>query len=364
MKQTPFHACHVRAGGRLVDFAGWHMPVQYASILDEVRRVRTGCGLYDLSHMGRVRIEGKDRIAAADRIFTNHVAKLKVGDIRYSLICNEQGNAIDDVLIYGESDAVFVVVNASNTDRDLAHMRELVKGHDARIVDLTEELAMCALQGPLSEKLLARSVVEKEALASLGYYKLMRGTVLGMQDVRISRTGYTGEDGFELYFPRQEAERVWDALLASGGSDLMPCGLGSRDTLRLEAGMPLYGHELGEEINPLEAGLDWAVKFAADKPFVGRAALERIKAAGPQRKLVGLIAEGKRIPRQGYAVRHGGADVGFVCSGTYSPTLDKNLATAYVPAALADGETSFEIDLRGTAIAARQTPLPFYKRQS
>lgn len=364
MKQTPFHACHERAGARLVDFAGWHMPVQYSSILEEAKQVRASCGLYDLSHMGRVRIEGRDRVQAADRIFTNHIAKLKVGDIRYSLICNEQGGVIDDVLVYGEDDAVLIVVNASNTDRDLEHMRGLLKGLQAEIVDLTEEVAMAALQGPLSQQLLMPHVLEREALSKLGYYKLMRGTVLGMRDVRISRTGYTGEDGFELYFPRAEAERVWDTLLAAGGDALKACGLGSRDTLRLEAGMPLYGHELSEDINPLEANLGWAVKFAADKPFVGRAALERIQAEGVQRKLVGLIAEGKRIPRQGYAVRHSGQDVGFVCSGTYSPTLDTNVATAYVPASLADGLTTFDIDVRGTAIPARQTPLPFYKRKS
>jgi aminomethyltransferase len=341
------------------------MPVQYASILEEARTVRSAVGLFDLSHMGRVRVVGPERVRAVNRFCTNNAAMLEVGDIRYSLVCNERGGVIDDVLIYGEEDGIFIVVNAANCERDLAHFRAAAAAFDAEVLDLTDELAMLALQGPASEAVLCRCTDDPGAIRDLGYYKITRARVLDMPAVRVSRTGYTGEDGFELYFPPAEAERVWKALLERGAAEgLRPCGLGARDTLRLEAGMALYGHELTEDINPLEAGLKWAVKFAKGKDFIGRPALEQVKAAGPARQLVGLVGEGKRIPRHGYKVKREGAEVGFVCSGAFSPTLGKNIATAYVPAALAAGASDLAIDIRGRDEPVTLVPLPFYKRET
>ncbi|HKE01879.1 MAG TPA: glycine cleavage system aminomethyltransferase GcvT [Planctomycetota bacterium] len=360
-KRTALADEHVRLGAKMVPFGGWWMPIQYGPILDEVRRVRTRCGLFDLSHMGRVRITGKDRERFVDRVVTNHVAAMKPGDIRYSLLCHESGGTIDDLLVYKFEDAVYLVINASNSPKDLAHLRAQTRGFDVHIDDLTESWQMLALQGPESQAILSK--LTSIPLASIGYYKHRGGGVLGIADAWVSRTGYTGEDGFEVYVPRAETLRVWRALLEAGEPHgLAPIGLGARDTLRLEAGMPLYGHELADDINPLEAGLAFAVKFADGKDFIGRRALERARDTAC-RQLVGLRAETKRVPRQGYNVHAPGGDaIGFVCSGTPSPTLGASIGTAYVACPHAEPGTRLEIDFRGTREPAVVVPLPFYKR--
>lgn len=363
MKRTALAAVHERHGAKMVNFGGWYMPIQYGAILDEVRTVRTKCGLFDLSHMGRVRITGKDRERFVDRIATNHVAAMKPGDIRYSLFCHEHGGTIDDLLIYKYEDAVYLVINAGNTPKDMAHIRAHAKGFDVQIEDLTETWQMLALQGPQSQAILSN--LTKIPLAEVKYYKHRAGSggVNGVENGWVSRTGYTGEDGFEVYVPRAETERLWNALLEAGKPHgLTPIGLGARDTLRLEAGMPLYGHELADDINPIEAGLDFGVKFAEGKDFLGRKALERAKE-NKCRQLVGLRAETKRVPRQGYNVHiPGGAAIGFICSGTPSPTVGASIGTAYVACEQAAVGTRLEIDMRGSRETAVVVPLPFYKR--
>ncbi len=363
IRRTALAAVHERLGAKMVDFGGWWMPIQYGPILEEVRTVRAKCGLFDLSHMGRVRITGKDRERYVDRIATNHVAAMKPGDIRYSLFCHENGGTIDDLLVYKFEDAVYLVINAGNTPKDLAHMRRHAQGFDVQLDDLTESWQMLALQGPASLAILSK--LTKIPLSEVKYYKHRAGSggVNGVAEAWISRTGYTGEDGFEVYVPRDRAEALWSALLEAGKEHgLAPIGLGARDTLRLEAGMPLYGHELADDVNPVEAGLLFGVKFAEGKDFIGRAALERAKQ-NLCRQLVGLRAESKRVPRQGYNVHlPGGAAIGFVCSGSPSPTLGANIGTAYVSCDHAAPGTKLEIDVRGSREPAVIVPLPFYQR--
>ncbi len=346
----------------MVEFGGWHMPVQYGPILDEVRAVRERTGLFDLCHMGRVRIVGPDAVALVDRVATCFCAAIPVGGIRYGLLCREDGNPIDDVLVYRGADEVFVVVNASNTEVDLAWMREHARGQAVEVQDQTDELAMLALQGPASATVLAKLVSDLE-LTKLGYYKFGFGTVCGMRGVRVSRTGYTGEDGFEIYFPVDQSERVWNELLEAGAPEgLTPIGLGARDTLRLEAGMPLYGHEIDLEHNPIEAGLSFGVSFKPEKgAWIGREALENVRKS-PRRSLVGIVSDGPRVPRQGYELYQGERRVGEVCSGAVSPTLSKNIGTAYLPLDLARPGTRVEMDLRGKRQPCEVVSLPFYSR--
>jgi aminomethyltransferase len=362
MKHTPLHDRHERLGARMVEFGGWHMPVQYGPILDEVTRVRTQCGLFDLSHMGRVRVTGRQRVEYLDRLATNHVAKIPQGAIRYALFCRADGNPIDDLLVYQGADEVFLVVNASNAEADLAWMREHARGFEVVIQDQTDELAMIAVQGQRS-----REVMEQIAsgidMGKLGYYKFGFGTVCGIRGMRISRTGYTGELGYELYVPRAEVGRVWDEVLAAGAPfGLAPIGLGARDTLRLEAGMPLYGHEIDAQHNPIEAGLAFGVSFAPEKgDWIGRGALEAVQRA-PRRRLVGITTPGPRVPRQGHELWVAGAKAGYVVSGSVSPTLGTNIATAYVPLALGEPGTAVELDIKGKRQECTFCALPFFSR--
>jgi aminomethyltransferase len=347
MKPTPFLDIHRRLGGQVVDFAGYAMPVRYKDIGTEHHAVRKKAGLFDLCHMGRVRFKGKDATTLAQRVQTQNVAKQPVGRTRYALLCAPDGGVIDDVLVSREEDGYLFVVNASNRDADLAWFDENKKGLDVAIVDDSERLAMLAVQGPEAVAVLARFGLS--GAKDVGYYKFATFPhALG--PILVSRTGYTGEDGFELLFDATRSEAAWNALVDAGApSDLIPCGLGCRDTLRLEAGMPLYGHELDRSINPFEAGLDFGVSL--DNPSVALPALSKIKAEGPKRRLVGLSPEGPRIPRQGCDVFFGDERVGVVCSGTLSPTLGKNIATALIRADAATRET-FAVDIRG----------PFYVR--
>ena len=346
----------------MVEFAGWRMPVQYGPILEEVRAVRSAAGLFDLGHMGRVRIEGADAVPLADRLVTNDVAAMRPGEARYALLCNPAGGVIDDVLLYREPDSLFVVVNAGNRERDVGWMKEHASGRKSSVTDLSADLAMIAIQGASSEAIL--QPLTGLDLRGLRYYRCARGTVLGLTGVLVARTGYTGEDGFEIFPPAREAERAWGALLEAGKErGLRPIGLGARDTLRLEAGMPLYGHEIDETTNPIEAGLSFAVKFTPGKDFIGRAPLEALAAQGPARKLVGFRTASKRIPRQGYPILDGEEKVGTVCSGTMSPTLGANIGTGYVPASKAAPGTPLAVEIHGERHAIETVPLPFYSRK-
>jgi aminomethyltransferase len=361
MLSTALESIHQGLGARMVPFGGWNMPVQYRGILDEARTVRHKAGLFDLGHMGRVKVTGRQAEAFLQRLQTNDVAAIPPGRIRYAMILDERGLTQDDILVYRNprNDGFFVVINAGNTARDLGIMRAVASGFDVKVEDCTASLGMIAIQGPLSEQITQRFT--KGDLKSLKYYAWMETEVCGVP-MTLSRTGYTGEDGFEVYVPSGLEKKVWDAFMEFGTPvGMTAIGLGARDTLRHEAGMPLYGHEIDETTNPIEAGLDWAVKMNHD--FVGRAALEQVQAkGGTGRKLVGLTSSSKRCPRQGYPLVHGGQQVGHVCSGNISPTLDTNIATAYVRSDLAVPGTHLEFLVRDKAEPAVVAALPFYKR--
>jgi len=362
MKQTALHDVHAALGAKLIEFGGWHMPVQYGAILDEARCVRTTAGLFDLGHMGRVHVRGKDHLRFLDRVCTNFVAKIPVGAIRYSLFCKPDGNPIDDLLVYREADAVYLVVNASNTPVDLAWLREHAHGFEVEIDDQSDATGMLALQGQRSTEVLQPLVTGCD-LTQIGYYKFGFGTVCGIPNTRISRTGYTGELGYELYLDNQHVVRVWQAILAAGaGADVRPIGLGARDILRLEAGMPLYGHEIDATHNPIEAGLDFGVSFKDEKgDWIGREALLAVRSA-PHKKLVGISTDGPRVPRQGARLFSGATDVGYVCSGAVSPTLGTNIASAYVALDRGAVGTSLEVDFKGKRQPCTVRELPFFSR--
>lgn len=363
LRETTLHDVHAAAGAKLVEFGGWHMPVQYGPILEEVRQVRERCGLFDLGHMGRFRLTGPDAVALVDKVATCFCAKIPIDSIRYGLLCKPDGNPIDDILVYRGTDDVFMVVNAGNAERDLAWITEHAQGMDVQIENQTDSLAMLALQGQHSVDVLQR-IVRDIDVGSIGYYKSGFGTLLDMPNVRISRTGYTGEDGFEFYFPAERGPDVWNALLEHAQEgELAPIGLGARDTLRLEAGMPLYGHEIDEEHNPIEAGLNFGISFKEEKgDWIGRSALAAVKE-NPSRKLVGLTTDGKRVPREGYPLYNEGTLVGAVCSGAVSPTVGTNIGSAYLPLELAQAGQRVELDIRGKRQECTVTELPFYSRK-
>jgi aminomethyltransferase len=361
MQATALESTHVALGARMVPFGGWNMPVQYRAILDEARTVRSKAGLFDLGHMGRVKVHGPQAEAFLQRLQTNDAAAIPPGRIRYAMILNDQGITQDDILVYRnpKNDGFFVVINAGNTARDLGIMRDVSKHFDVIVDDCTSKLGMIAIQGPLSQQITQQLC--KGDLATLKYYAWMDTTVCGIP-MTLSRTGYTGEDGFEVYVPAGNEKKVWDAFMAAGSKEgLTAVGLGARDTLRHEAGMPLYGHEIDETTNPIEAGLDWAVKMNHD--FVGKPALEKLLATGGSgRKLVGLLSSSKRCPRQGYPIVHGGTQVGHVCSGNISPTLDTNIATAYVRHEFTAPGTQLQFVVRDKPEPCTVATLPFYKR--
>jgi len=366
--RTPLYAWHLAQGARLVEFGGWLMPVQYSTIAAEHQAVRQHVGLFDISHMGRLAFEGPDVLAWLNRVTTNDAARLEPGQIQYSLIVAEDGGVLDDILVYrladgagafgGDRTRYAVVCNASNRIRVIAQLEQHRGSLDATLRDLTFETTMIAVQGP--DSLAVMSKASDASLAQLRYYHSFNSSAFGTV-VTISRTGYTGEDGFELVAPREFAERAWATLLDAGRDfAIQPCGLGARDTLRLEAAMPLYCHELSENVNPYAAGLGWAVKLNKGD-FVGRAALRVLKNR-PGQTRVGLVLEGKRIARQGYDVKRNGQTIGAVTSGTFSPTLEKSLAMALVNPSAAIPGTRLEVDVRGHAEPAVVAALPFYKK--
>ena len=359
--KTPLYDWHHTHGGRLVEFGGWSMPVQYSTITDEHRAVRDRVGLFDISHMGRLDFQGPDVAAWLDRATTNRVSRLESGKIQYSLMVDEHGGVIDDILVYRLPVGKYsVVCNASNRPKVVAQLKKVGEPFDATLHDQTTTTAMIAVQGPAALAVAQRHL--DVPLTDIPYYGCATGTMLG-EPTLVSRTGYTGEDGFELILPAAKAEAAWDALMDAGRIfGLQPCGLGARDTLRFEAAMPLYGHEMDETVHPYAAGLSWAVKLDKGE-FVGRDALRKFKKT-PGRSRVGLALDGKRIARQGYPVLAGiGGDVvGTVTSGTFSPTLNRSLAMALVKTEFAAFDTPLIIDIRGNAEPARVVPLPFYRR--
>lgn len=358
--KTPLYEMHVKYGGKIVPFAGYLLPVQYKSgVIAEHMAVRCGCGLFDVSHMGEITCIGRDAAANLNHLLTNDYTTMYDGQARYSPMCNENGGVVDDLIVYKvKDDHYFIVVNAANKDKDFAWMKEHAFG-DAVFTDISAQAAQIALQGPKAEAIL-RKLVPAEDIPQKYYSALFHKTVGGM-DCVISRTGYTGEDGFEFYLAAEEAPKLWELLLGAGLDEgLIPCGLGARDTLRLEAAMPLYGHEMDDEITPLEAGLGMFVKM--NKPdFIGKAALE--EKGAPQRKRVGLKVTGRGIVREHATVYAGDTEIGITTSGTHCPYLKAPVAMALIDAGHAAVGTSVDVDVRGRRIAAQVVKLPFYKRK-
>ena len=363
LKHTPLHAEHVRAGGKMVEFAGYEMPIQYPTgIVAEHRAVRTNAGLFDLSHMGEFFFTGDAAGAAIDRLVSSDIAGLAVGQARYGLLTNEKGTIVDDVIVYRLADHEYLmVVNAANVGKDLAHVRTHLPA-GVGVDDRSDETALIAIQGPRAATILSSVTdleVREQSIESLPPFGVTRARVAGSRAI-VARTGYTGEDGFEVFVDNDRAAQVWSRLLAAGGSTgIIPIGLGARDTLRLEARFSLYGNDIDETTGPIEAGLGWTTKL--DKEFVGRDVIAAAKQQGPARRIVGLEVTGG-VARQGHEVTKDGAVVGQVTSGTFGPTVQKNIALAYVPTALTKVGTDLAVRIRDHDIPAKVVKTPFYKR--
>lgn len=358
MKRTPLYAAHQALGARFVDFGGWEMPVQYTSIIDEHQAVRQRAGLFDVSHMGEIELRGPQAIEVCQELTVNDLGRLRDGQAQYSLLCLPSGGVVDDIIVHRMSgERVLLCVNASNTERDYTWIVEHCGG--AEVIDRSAEYAQLAVQGPRATEIVTG--LTALPLSAIPPFAFAEGRVAGRAAL-VAHTGYTGEDGWEIYCAADDATTLWNAILDAGAPfGIAPAGLGARDTLRLERALPLYGHELTADTTPLEARLGWVVRF--DKPrFIGREALLRQRGAGLARRLVGLAMTEPGIPRQGYAIVHDGQVVGAITSGTKSPTLGKAIGLGYVAGTLEKVGTKLGVDIRGRIVGAEVVPLPFYKR--
>jgi len=361
MKTTPFHQKHIAAGGRMVEFAGYEMPLQFKGIIPEHQRVRTTVGVFDVSHMGRIEVRGSDALAYVNRMTTNDAAALSVNQAQYSVLCYPDGGIVDDLVVYRLADHYLLVVNGANTAKDYAWLSEHRFG-DVVLENVTEALAQLAIQGPKAEAVLQPLCATD--LGKIAFYWAAPTELAGVPAL-ISRTGYTGEDGFELYFPAEHAFRIWDAVMAAGKEyAIEPIGLGARDTLRLEMKYCLYGNDIDPTTNPIEAGLGFVVKL--DKPggFIGADVLKKVAAERPSRRLVCLKMQDRSIPRPHYDIYAEGKRVGHVTSGTISPSLGKGIALGYVHHDSAKTGTTLAIDIRGQLAPAVVVKPPFYKHGS
>ena len=359
-RRPPLYDAHVRHGGKLVEFAGWELPVQYEGVIAEHKAVREVAGLFDVSHMGEVFFEGPGALEACNELVTNDLNKVADGQAMYAGLLTEDGTFVDDVICYRFSaEKILVCVNASNADKDFAWMKAHAKPGPA-VRNESDGWAQLAVQGPKAVGIVQK--LAKTDLSAIAFFHFAEVELDG-KPVIAARTGYTGEDGFELFCRPADAEALWEAILAAGKAEgIVPCGLGARDSLRLEAKLALYGNDIDDEHTPLEAGLGWIVKF--DKPsFTGKAALEKQKAEGVKRKLVGFTLTDRGIPRHGYPILADGKQVGVVTSGTMSPTLGTPIGLAYVPAELAPEGSTFAVEIRGKPVAAKVVKTPFYKRK-
>ena len=363
-KHTPLFEYYKANGVKLIDFGGWEMPIQFSGILAEHEAVRERAGLFDCSHMGEIEIAGSEAEGYLNGLLTNDVSAMDIGQAQYNIICYPDGGAVDDIILFKMDEARYLLVcNASNTDKVFAWMQGNNRSA-ALLNNISDSIGLLALQGPAAAKIL-RELTDADLDAIGNYHFIADQQVAGIPHVLISRTGYTGEDGFELYLAADRTESLWEKLLTAGETyGLLPCGLGSRDTLRLEAGMPLYGHELSEQINPLAAGLGFAVKTKKTHDFIGKTALAAIRESGPAEKIVGFEATERGIPREGYKVFAAeGAEIGIVTSGTQSPTLKKSIGMALLKAEAAAIGTEIEIEIRNKRIKATIIPKPFYKKR-
>ena len=360
VKRTPFNEYHRALGGKMVDFAGYDMPVRYTGDVREHMAVRSGAGLFDISHMGEFHVEGAGALAFLNAAVTNDVAAIEPGQAVYSPMCRPDGGIVDDLLIYRAADHFMVVVNASNIEKDFAWLAAK-KPAGVVLEDRSERTALLAVQGPKAPEVLKGHV--PDAALELGYYRFLEGALFGIPAI-VARTGYTGEDGFELYFDPKHAKTVWDGLQRAGAPHgLEPVGLGARDTLRLEMGYMLYGNDIDDTTSPLEAGLGWTVKLKKGD-FAGRDTLVAQKERGLTRKLSGFELDGRRVPRHGMTIESGGRAVGTVTSGTFSPSLERPIGMGYVEAALAAPGTALEIVAGTSRLPARVVTRPFYTRGS
>jgi aminomethyltransferase len=361
MKRTPLYQTHISAGAKLVDFAGWEMPIQYSGVVDEYQTVRTAAGLFDVSHMGRLTVEGRDAVSFLQHVTTNNVEPLAPGAAQYSMVCNPGGGVKDDIFVYRLGETRFLVcVNASNREKIFSWFCAQAPQGDVRLEDESGHLAQIALQGPQAPRILQTVCAAAERLKPR---QCLDTAVLGAQSV-VSRTGYTGEIGYELYVPSSSAVMVWDSLMKAGEkAGIKPCGLGARDLLRLEVGYLLYGNDMDEQTTPLEAGAAYAVDFTKGD-FIGRPVLLEQKEKGPAKRLVGFELIEKGVPRHGMKVLAGGKEIGVVTSGNLSPRLQKGIGLASVPPSFAEPDARFEIDIRGRLQDAVCVKLPFYKRKA
>ena len=360
-KNTPLYEEHEKLGGKIVEFGGWLLPVQYTSILAEHKAVRTAAGLFDVSHMGEVWVKGPDAMAFVQNLVTNDVADMIEGQVKYTPMCYPDGGTVDDILVYKfTAEKFYLVVNAANTDKDFAWMNQQLGKFSVTLENSSPSIGQLALQGPKALTILSK--LTTAPIAELGYYHFLPEVQVAGIKAIVSRTGYTGEDGFEIYCPIADTPVLWEKVMKAGQEEgLLPCGLGARDTLRFECCMPLYGHELSDKISPLMAGIGFFVKLTKDS-FVGKEALAKQKAQGLAQKVVGLELTGRGIARNGFSVKAHGQVVGKVTTGSVAPTLNKHMALALVDAAQAVVGTELAIDIRGKDVSAVVVKKPFYKR--
>ncbi|NSL50362.1 glycine cleavage system aminomethyltransferase GcvT [Calidifontibacillus erzurumensis] len=363
LKRTPLYSLYENYGAKTIDFGGWELPVQFTSIKEEHEAVRTKAGLFDVSHMGEIEVKGKDSLAFLQKMMTNDISKLKEGEVLYTAMCYENGGTVDDLLVYKKAnDDYLLVVNAANTEKDFEWLESHVSG-DVQLKNASEEIAQLALQGPLAEEILQK--LTNEDLSEIKYFKFKENIDLQGIKALVSRTGYTGEDGFEIYCSEKDAKELWKLILEAGKElGIKPIGLGARDTLRFEARLPLYGQELGPDISPLEAGIGFVVKLDKETDFIGKQALQKQKEEGLAKKIVGIEMIERGIPRHGYKVYNGDEEIGHITSGTQSPTLNKAIGLALIKSDFATLGTEVSIEVRPKKYAkAKVVATPFYKRQ-
>ncbi|MGE5139416.1 MAG: glycine cleavage system aminomethyltransferase GcvT [Rudaea sp.] len=360
LKRTPLFETHKALGARMVEFGGWEMPVQYSGILEEHRAVRTAAGLFDIDHMGQIKVEGKDALPFLQHLLSSDLASLELDHAKYAILCYRDGGVVDDTFVYRFENDWMVVVNASNREKDFAWMDAHRGNFDVSLRDISSELYMLSFQGPLAEEVLQK--IEGFDLQGIQYHQARKVKADGGEAI-VARTGYTGEDGFELFVPNDMGRHVWDAILGAGKDcGVLPIGLGARDSLRFEAKMALYGHEIDANTTPIEAALGWACDLRKD--FIGRDVLLKQKLEGPKKKLVGFEMVDRGVARQGYPIVREGQPVGYVTSGMFSPTLEKNIGLGYVPPELAKVGTDLEIVIRGKPAKARVVKTPFYANRA
>jgi aminomethyltransferase len=363
LKRTPVFEVYKQYGGKTIDFGGWELPVQFSSIKEEHEAVRTRAGLFDVSHMGEIEVTGADSLQFLQKMLTNDISKINNGGAQYTAMCYDNGGTVDDLLTYKIADEHYLlVVNASNIDKDYNWLESHLEG-DVQLVNLSEKMAQLALQGPLAVKVLQK-LADGTDLSQIGFFKFQQEVHLNGKKALVSRTGYTGEDGFEVYCDANDAVVLWKEILEAGKVEgVLPCGLGARDTLRFEANLALYGQELSPEISPLEAGIGFAVKLNKEADFIGKEVLKQQKENGVPRKSAGVEMIDRGIPRHGYPVYKGEELIGEITTGTQSPTLKKNVGLALIKAEYAGLETEVEVEIRGKKLKAKVVPTPFYKRE-